>query len=522
MPTAPAPALRRPKRHRDKAVPSQAQPREIELKLELASGAIAPLLAHPALAQARPLPDQSGRLRAVYYDTEDRALRRAGISLRIRSRNGCAIQTLKAEHGARGLAMNRGEWETPVGDALDFAAIADTPLGSLLPDQEARQAVKPLFTIETQRDAFALEHDGAVIEIAVDRAVASAGGRFLPFSEIELELKQGEPAALFGLARALGEAAPLRLGLMTKSERGYTLLESRSVRPFKAETIELPQDASCAEAFLIIARSCLSQMARNEALFRQTQDPAALHQMRVGLRRLRAAMSLFKKHMPDDRETTRIRKDLRRASRPLGQARDLDVLLERLRGGGAAGYGPSDLERVERRRQQAYGHLLDVLETPRFATMPLRIAAWIETAAWSAGDKGRRKKDLEHSARDFAAAELARRWQRIRKSARQLREADDAARHALRIRIKKLRYGTEFLGSLFASGKARRRRETLLGITKDLQDLLGELHDLAVQDSLVPFLPALSPKRRERRAGKLLHRAEAAAARLDRTKPFWI
>ena len=100
--------------------------------------------------------------------------------------------------------------------------------------------------------------------------------------------------------------------------------------PFRAEPIALPKDATCAEAFQIIARSCLSQMLQNEALVRQTQDPAALHQMRVGLRRLRAALSLFGKQLLTDPESAAIKDDLRWAGQAMGTARDLDVLLERL------------------------------------------------------------------------------------------------------------------------------------------------------------------------------------------------
>jgi inorganic triphosphatase YgiF len=505
----------------DRTSASDQQPREIELKLELASGAVDSLLGHPALAHAHSLSDKSGHLHAVYYDTDDQALRRAGISLRIRSENGRAIQTVKAVSGERGLTMDRGEWETPVDGALDFAAIAKTPLGSLLPDEAAREAIKPLFTIETERRAFEVEHDGAVIEMALDRAEASAAGRSSPFSEVELELKQGKTAALFAFARALSEAAPLRPALVAKSERGYLLLEDGSIRPFKAEPIELAQDASCAEAFRIIGRNCLSQMVLNEALVRQTQDPAALHQMRVGLRRLRAAISLFRSQLLADRESAEIRDALRCASQPLGEARDLDVLLERLRAADEAEYDPSDLVRIEQRREQAYRNLIDTLESPPFMDLTLRIAAWIEAGDWSIGDEGGRTKALRRPAGDFAATELSRRWRRIRKLTKHLRDVDDAERHELRIRIKKLRYGAEFFGSLFASDKARKRRKKLSGILEDLQELLGELNDLAVHGSFLPPPSSLSPERIDRRRRKLLDKAEAAAAKLDEAKPFW-
>ena len=175
---------------RSKQSPVSAAPREIELKLELASGASEDLLAHPLLDKARPLLQQSGQLHAVYYDTDDHALHREGISLRIRRRNGKAVQTIKAEGPHKGIAMDRGEWETPVDGELDLSAAAGTPLEKLIADEALLAGIKPAFTVETDRQAFEAELDGAVIEVALDRARASGGGKAVTFSEIEHELRR--------------------------------------------------------------------------------------------------------------------------------------------------------------------------------------------------------------------------------------------------------------------------------------------------------------------------------------------
>lgn len=501
------------------AAASDEQPREIELKLDVPAERADALLTHSALTHAHFQPDQSGRLHAVYYDTGDQSLRRAGISLRIRRTDGHAVQTVKADRKAHGMALNRGEWEIPVEGSLDFAAIAKTPLGSLLSDEKARTELKPLFTVETERKTFEIERDEALIEVSLDRTEVSAAGHSTRFVELELELKQGEPGALFTLARDLGTAAPLRLALIPKSERGYRLLEEVSPRPFRAEAIELPENASCAEAFRIIARSCLAQTVRNEALVRQTRDPKALHQMRVGMRRLRAALSLFKNQLLADPESAEIKDALRSTSRALGDARDLDVLLERL--GSKADYAPSDLKAVQQRREAVYRTLHQTLEAPEFMALILRTAAWIEAGTWGTGSEQGQAKARSRSARDFAAHELSRRWKRIRKLAKHLRDIDDRERHELRIRIKKLRYGAEFFGPLFASDKALKRRERLSDILEDLQELLGRLNDLSVGHSLVPSLSAISPACIDERRGKLLDKAEAAARELDDAKPFW-
>ncbi|MBM1169572.1 CYTH and CHAD domain-containing protein [Microvirga arabica] len=497
-------------------------PREIELKLELASGTAEDLLTHPLIEKAQPLPRQSGQLHAVYFDTDDHALHREGISLRIRRRNGKAIQTIKAEGPHKGIAMDRGEWETPVDGELDLSAAAGTPLGKLIADEDLLANIKPAFTVETERRAFEAKFDTAMIEVALDRAKASGGDKTVTFSEIELELRQGHAGALFALARHLSETAPLRLSTAAKSERGYRLLDGESLRPARAEKIELPKDATCAEAFQVIARSCLAQMVQNEALVRLTQEPAALHQMRVGLRRLRAAISLFKTQLLTDPESAEIRDNLRWAGQSLGAARDLDVFIERLRSMDDAAPDPSQMEEIERRRTEAYRDLLETLESRRFMDVILQTAAWIEAGAWMASGGDGRKSARLRPAREFAAAEFSRRFKRIRKLAKHLRDIGDEERHDLRIRIKKLRYGTEFLGSLFTSGKARKRRKTFSSLLAELQEHLGDLNDLAVGGSLAMYLPEVSPKRLERQREKLLDKSEASLGALSRADPFWL
>ncbi|MEE1655674.1 CHAD domain-containing protein [Microvirga sp. CF3062] len=507
---------------RPKPDPVSAAPREIELKLELASGTAEDLLAHPLLDKARPLAKQSGQLHAVYFDTEDHALHHEGLSLRIRRRNGKAIQTIKAEGPNKGIAMDRGEWETPVDGELDLSAAAGTPLEKLIADEDLLAGIKPAFTVETDRRAFEAKLDGAVIEVALDRAKASGkGDKSVTFSEIELELRQGHAGALFALARRLSEAAPLRLSTVAKSERGYRLLDEGTLHPYRAEKIKLSKDATCAEAFQVIARSCLVQMVQNEALVRLSQDPDTLHQMRVGLRRLRAAISLFKNQLLTDSESAEIRDNLRWAGQALGAARDLDVFIERLRSMDDARPEPSQMEEIERRREEAYKDLLETLESRRFMDVILQTAAWIEAGTWTTSGEGR-KSARQSNARDFAEAELSRRFKRIRKLAKHLRDVGDEERHELRIRIKKLRYGTEFFASLFTSGKASKRRKVFSSLLEELQEHLGNLNDLAVGGSLAMYLPAVSPKRLERQREKLLDKSVASLSALSKVDPFWL
>jgi CHAD domain-containing protein len=261
-------------------------------------------------------------------------------------------------------------------------------------------------------------------------------------------------------------------------------------------------------------------MLRNEALVRQTQDPATLHQMRVGLRRLRAAISLFGKQLLADPESAAIKNDLRWAGQAMGNARDLDVLLERV-SSTKAEYDKTQIRKIKRHRSEAYRALLETLESRRFMEVVLKAAAWIEAGNWTTSDEPELKQARDRPARDFVSEEFSRRFKRIRKSAKRLKKRSEEERHALRIRIKKLRYGTEFFATLFPSKTRQKRRKALAAILEDLQEKLGELHDLAVSGSLVPSLVETSPKQAERRREKLLDKSKSAAKSLTRTDPFW-
>ena len=500
--------------------PDKGSPREVELKLELASGKVKRLLAHPLLADAQPVPEQSGKLHAVYYDTAGQALRRAGISLRIRTRDGRHIQTVKAERKVRGLSLDRDEWETTVEGALNFEATLGTPLAPFVIDGALRKQIQPAFTIDTVRQAFLVEQDAAVIEVALDKARASAGDRASEFCEVELELKQGEPRALFAFARGIAGAAPLRLSSITKSERGYGLIGHAAAKPVTSGKVRIPHDASSAEAFQMMARSSLSQVIQNEALFRAGRNEEVLHQMRVGFRRLSAATALFKP-MLSDRESDAVRAELRWASRKLGEARDFDVLIGRLRKSGNGKADKPDLRKAERRRAEAYDALLETLSRPRFMRAVLDAAIWVESGRWLALRRPARQAARQLPAETQAARELSRRWERIRRQASRMADLDEEARHRLRLRIKKLRYGVEFFSSLFPGIPARERRRTMSAILERLQDLLGELNDIGVGHSLLGR-PADGPKgRTRRRMKKLLSQAQATSGRLLKAEPFW-
>jgi CHAD domain-containing protein len=199
-------------------------------------------------------------------------------------------------------------------------------------------------------------------------------------------------------------------------------------------------------------------------------------------------MSLFKEVIRDD-QVEELTERLRSLTQKLGEARDLDVFLGKLREphGERAEAAPETDELVRQTakdREQAYNRVLAALRGKRHQALMFDILAWSEDGPWlSSSDQAtqtRRREPIE----SFAADVLDRRTRRIRRRGRNLEELDPPARHDVRIEAKKIRYATEFFASLATTKKRRRRHETFSMALVSLQEHLGELNDLATGDNL--------------------------------------
>src|SRR5215207_5970201 len=432
---------------------TRKEPREVELKFELDPGAVAPVEA--ALARLSARRPKRERLRSTYFDTPRYALREAGITLRVRRIGRRRIQTVKLIGGAAGL-FNRPEWEGKIeGDTPDWDLARTTGLAPLARDGVAK-AARGVFSVE-------------------------AGKRSAPIRELELELKRGRLADLFGLAKTIAETAPLRLGLRTKAEQGFAAARGRPARPVKAMPSPIVEGMSVADGFQAVARSCLAHLLANEALFREARDPEAVHQMRVALRRLRAALSLFRDAVADD-EIAAVKTGLRELAAALGEARDLDVFIRktlapaRARDPGGAALAALARSYAER-REAAYDAALETVASGRLGRIVLDTLAWIEAGPWLRKDgKAEREAPVER----FAADELRSRAKRIRKRGRHLPELAPDERHRVRIAVKKLRYAAEFFAPLYEGKSRAKRARTFRDALGELQDRLGDLNDIAV------------------------------------------
>lgn len=501
-------------------------PVEIELKFRVPPDAVEALLQHPLLQG----PEQSVHLRSVYFDTPDRELRRCGLGLRVRKSGDGFIQTVKQDNDGTG--VRRGEWETPAAsEAIDPDALARTPAGAVLDGRIA--TLQPVFATTVDRRMRMRRQSGSLIEVSLDTGEVSSGERRQPLCELELELKAGEPAALFDLGRALVRDTAVRLSFQGKAERGHRLADEASVAPRMAVGVALDADAGAGAAFQRIAMSCLAQVVGNAEVLELARRPEAIHQMRVGLRRLRAAIVACRGMLADGQHAG-VEVELKWLAGELDAARDLDVFIQGV-------FRPEALEKHDpelaalgrkllKAQTKAYDHALKVVQGRRYAVAMLETAAWIEAGAWTRSDDPILASHRDQPVGAFAAAALDRLRKAVRRRARIYEQLDPIGRHKLRIRAKRLRYAAEFFAPLFPDADKRKRR--FLQRLKRLQDSLGALNDITVAREKVlgrarldkadlAFAAGRLIGRRERVQRRLLLDAADAVEAFQGAAPFW-
>ena len=421
---------------------------------------------------------QTRVLNALYFDTEEHALRKAGYVLRVRKEGDRFVQTVKASNGlavATRLEVNNDvDAQKP-----DVSAIKDRALRRKLLGLVKRSKLKPLFGVDVRRTMVHLTPGpDAEIEAAFDVGEIKCGEATIPISELELELLKGDVGALVACARALTTDSGLVLTPQSKAERGFVEVRGTARKPVSAESFKLPATASADEAFAGIIGHCLRHMMGNWSAVLDAHNPEGVHQMRVALRRLRSAFVLFAE--PFRPALGSLEAEVRWIGEVLGRARDLDVFLTEVFAPVAAAHG-GDMRLnalsalVRERRAQAWEDLFAALTSERYRRLVFELTAAALTRPWAGAD------DTREPAGAFARDRLSLRYERILKAAKRIERLNESERHELRIELKKLRYAVDFFESLWPDHKTKRFLKKL----SSLQDVLGEMNDAAVARALV-------------------------------------
>lgn len=472
---------------------------ETELKLLLDPSQREALLRHPVFASHSFLSKpQEHDISDTYFDTADLTLRHSDIGLRVRKVDGTFIQTVKAGGNTFGGLHSRPEYETPVtGPAPELPRLCEVVddkklCRDLIGKAGRRNGVAPVFATKVKRTLWDLEFpDGDHIECALDQGSVECGDKHAPISELELELKSGNPAQLFDLALTLQNDIPMHIGNQSKADRGYALLESTAPAATKARPLVLANDMTVEQGFQAIGLNCLSHIQANGEGVALRHDVESVHQMRVGMRRLRSALGMFKDvlQLPQLMQT-----DLDWLAGALGEARDWDVLaLSTLALVQKEAHDGAQVSELQQAAQQTAGqHHLSAaaaVSSPRYTKTMLMMTRWLLTMGWR-DEAAARSRELGKPLVKFAHQVMKRDQRRLRSRAHDLRHATADARHRIRIAAKKTRYAAEFFESLLDAKTVRPYIKGLAG----LQDELGFLNDVAVADRLLTNVAASRPE----------------------------
>ncbi len=418
---------------------------------------------------------------STYHDTEDLRLAPYGVTLRHRVEDGTGLWQLKLPRGAARL-----ELELP-----GQASRPPVELVGLLPAYLRGRQLVPVARLRTRRET--IRANGAEI---VDDSVSILEGQRVArrFREIEIELVEGDERDLRQLVKAMRRSGATEQGaLRPKLHRALDI-------PAPAPPLTIEKDASPGDALATALGHEYRELLIHDPGTRRGVDPEDLHQLRVATRRLRAFLRAAGVLVDKDWAVA-LREELGWLGGHLGPARDLDVMLDRLRdevaalgddGEGAAGL----LVALEQEREAAYIDVVEVLGEPRYFGLLERL----EEAASPplTGDE------------TTLAAIFHREAKRMRRTFASLGEQPtDEVLHSSRIAVKRARYAADL-----AASELGRPGERFVSIAKEMQDILGDHQDAVFAEARIRSWVASDPAGAFA-AGRLvqLERDRKAAAR---------
>ncbi len=285
--------------------------------------------------------------------------------------------------------------------------------------------------------------------------------------------------------------------------------------PRKWRKPALPERASASVAFIALTDAALEQISANTTGAALGRNPEYLHQLRVGVRRLRSALRAFRALLRRHRAAV-VELPWRGLMPVLGAARDWDVFLRSL--------PPGTLrEEASKRRAEAQRLVRELLRSEAFRQAREETRSGIHRGLW------RRHADPAEPLTRFAHRALHKLHEGLCKAARGIDWRDAPRRHRVRIRVKRIRYACDF----FADAYAERRTKPYLEGLRGLQDILGEMNDIEVQRGLlrqlVPRRSSLPTVRAEAvaraalaaREHELMAALEPAWGAFESGRPFW-
>lgn len=441
---------------------------------------------------------QQQRLSAYYFDTPNQDLAKKGIALRIRFEDSQWVQTLKTagDGVAKRVELNTVLSLTGTPDTLDVSSFVPdvsliteptvvAQLTNIMPLDQLAQALTVQYFTDVQRTSRQIKKNNSRIEIAYDigkvgigrlNSQKHANNHGLTQSdihEIEFELLEGDPSDLIDIAKTWCKKYKLYLSTVTKAQRGSLLLANKQyAQPVKADLAVLQLHKGISQfAFLqAVVNNCLVQILPNaSAIAEGSPDGNLVHQLRVGIRRLRTALKHFK--FAQDYIDPNWLMVLKQTFSLLGEYRDKEILQIKtqplLESVGAPHVEWSTAVDIMP---------IDAVRANDFQILLLELIGFTHLAVPADNPK----------AKATVAKKLEKLFTAIAVASDKFASLDTESQHGVRKDLKSLRYVSEFAAPLFASqtngkkGKKAAELNAFLQYLEPAQDVLGEYNDNVV------------------------------------------
>lgn len=464
------------------------------------------------------------RLLAIYYDTVDDRLAASNVSVRLRKEGRRWVQTAKAstpdsvqrlEHNVVLKVPRQGD--VPV---IDVGLHDGTPPGlairnalGIVDARSVNVSLVERFRTDVSRLTRVEQFEGARLELALDTGKIVAGNRSLAISEFEMELKLGPVQSLFRLAAQWAGPHGLWLSSVSKARRGVRLATGDRVNAVDAEVLKVDTHAGQEHFFVAVVESCLRQILGNASeIGTGAADEELVHQLRVGLRRLRTALrelGSVVEGLDPDWEVA-----FRTAFQALGANRDEVTVLPALRKEMAqAGLEwPFTVSAVS----VAPGPEA-VVQSIEFQRALLGVMSFCHNTSTVSGSSGSRQRLKKR-----VGSRLARLHEEVERDAKHFSRLSSSRQHRVRKRLKRLRYLAEFSAPLFDNRHVRR----YLNHWREAQDALGDQNDQRVGfDWLLDASSGMASKRMKRWSSSRLRasvkRCDSALRKALKVQVYW-
>src|SRR5579859_2986154 len=411
------------------------------------------------------------RLEAVYFDTSDLRLLRRGVTVRFRrGEEPGDVWTAKLPEEAPALGLARREISVPGGASSMPLLLEDLVRGWAL-----GAPLQPVARLRTLRTRTTLcRRDGDTVAVVDDDEVSIVQRSRVAarFRELELELVNGaSPKLLARLAERMRAAGAQPIDQIPKLVRA---LGPSALEPWDLAPPVLGTRPTAAELITSALVASAARLVDHIATVVLDEDPEGVHQARVGIRRLRSDLRTARPLLKTD-EVRPLRRELDWLMGVLGEVRDHDVLLQRMRSD-VAWLDALDRPGVDTVLAQALEDRTAAYERLRSAFRTARCAALLEATTAVAADPPFKSRMARRPAAEVMPRLVRRPLRDVRREKHQLGDApDDESLHRMRIEVKRLRYAAE-LAAPAVGAQAQRAARRLA----EVQDVLGEHNDACV------------------------------------------